>query len=663
MSVGILILQDQLSLSQSALRDLLDRLGPAEAHRQCRLLLVESIGGLHLMPLHRQRLVLLWSALRHFVAELRQAGWQVDHREAESFGVALRAWCAEHGITELHAMEPADRPVRVALERIISRWEGSNPDSTAPNPTDSKPTGTNQTRSEQNTPEGNTPEGSSPEQSSIELTGLNQLTLDQHTLDQTWLDPTSRAEPAAGMSRTGPQPPPGSPVGPPRSPLSSAPTLIWHPSNAFLWSREDFATWAHGRRQLRMELFYREGRRRFGVLMQGEGPSATPLGGQWNYDHDNRRSPTKGLAGPAPLWFEPDFITLEVIAKVRRLDASRVSRGLAPLPGDLEPFGWAVSRHQALAVLEHFTATRLAGFGPYQDAMVSGQPTLWHSLLSPFINLGLLHPLEVIERLEQAGRQPVDSSQEAAPPTSPVAVPDTTLCEGHRPEVQQSSHPSAGVVNAVPLASLEGVIRQILGWREYTHGLYHWLGPTYPQLNHFQASRPLPAWLEQLGCSGMACMDTVLAELKATGYAHHIQRLMVLANYGLLAGLDPQALTTWFHRQFIDGHDWVMQTNVIGMGLFADGGRLASKPYAASGNYINRMSTYCKGCRFNVKQRSGTDACPFNSLYWDFLARHAADLRANPRMALVMKQLERLPPEELAAIRATAAAHLMAQAP
>lgn len=636
MSVGILILQDQLSLSQSALRDLLDRLGPAEAQRQCRLLLVESTGGLQLMPLHRQRLVLLWSAQRHFVAELRQAGWQVDHREAESFGVALRAWCAEHGITELHAMEPADRPVREALERIISRWEGSNPDPTAPDPTDSRPTdskpiGTNQTRPEQNTPvqsspEGNSPEQNSPEQSSVELTGL-----DQHTLNQTRLDQISRVEPVPGVSRTRLPTSARSQDGSRGPQLSGAPTLIWHPSNAFLWSREDFATWAHGRRQLRMELFYREGRRRFGVLMQGEGPSAAPLGGQWNYDHDNRRPPTKGLAGPAPLWFEPDVITLEVIAKVRRIDSSRASSGHAPLPGDLEPFGWAVSRHQALAVLEHFIATRLAGFGPYQDAMVSGQPTLWHSLLSPFINLGLLHPLEVIERLEQAGRQPGDSSPDAP--------------------------------NAVPLASLEGVIRQILGWREYTHGLYHWLGPTYPHLNHFQASRPLPAWLEHLGCSGMACMDTVLAELKATGYAHHIQRLMVLANYGLLAGLDPQALTTWFHRQFIDGHDWVMQTNVIGMGLFADGGQLASKPYAASGNYINRMSTYCKGCRFNVKQRSGTDSCPFNSLYWDFLARHAAQLRANPRMGLVIKQLDRLPPEELDAIRATAAAHLMAQAP
>ena len=557
MTIGLLVLADQLSQHQSALAALEERFGSSDARRRCRILLIESSGSLERMPLHRQRLVLLWSALRHFVAELREAGWQVDHRETDSFGVALRAWCGEHGITELHAMEPADRPIRESVERIISRW------------------------------------------------------------------------------------------------------VVWHPSNAFLWSREAFALWAGGRRQLRMELFYREGRRRFGVLMEGEGPSGTPLGGQWNYDHDNRRPPTKGLAGPAPRWFDPDAITLEVIAKVRRLDASRASRGLAPLPGDLEPFGWAVTRHQALAVLEHFMATRLAGFGPYQDAMVSGQPTLWHSLISPYLNLGLLHPLEVIERLEQAGRR----SPHLAPPFSPDAVPDATVSDGQQPEVQQSVNPSAEASNVVPLASLEGVIRQILGWREYTHGLYHWLGPTYPHLNHFQATRPLPVWLEQLGSSGMACMDTVLSELKATGYAHHIQRLMVLANYGLLAGLDPQALTAWFHRQFIDGHDWVMQTNVIGMGLFADGGRLASKPYAASGNYINRMSTYCKGCRFNVKQRSGADACPFNSLYWDFLARHREQLSANPRMGLMMKQLDKLPAQELAAIRATAEAHLMAQVP
>ena len=591
MTIGLLVLIDQLDQQQSALAALKERFGASDARRQCRVLLIESSGSLERMPLHRQRLVLLWSALRHFVTELREAGWQVDHREAESFGGALRAWCREHGITELHAMEPADRPVREALERIISRWEGSGPGS--------------------------------------------------------------------GVSGSRPPSSAGSLDAPSRPHLSGAPILIWHPSNAFLWSREEFALWADGRRQLRMELFYREGRRRFAVLMEGEGPSATPRGGQWNYDHDNRRPPTKGLAGPAPLWFEPDAITFEVIAKVRRLDASRASCGLAPLPGELEPFGWAVTRHQALAVLEHFLATRLAGFGPYQDAMVSGQPTLWHTLISPYLNLGLLHPLEVIERLEQAGRR----SPHLAPPFSPDAVPDATVSDGQQPEVQQSVNPSAEASNVVPLASLEGVIRQILGWREYTHGLYHWLGPTYPHLNHFQATRPLPVWLEQLGSSGMACMDTVLSELKTTGYAHHIQRLMVLANYGLLAGLDPQALTTWFHRQFIDGHDWVMQTNVIGMGLFADGGRLASKPYAASGNYINRMSTYCKGCRFNVKQRSGADACPFNSLYWDFLARHREQLGANPRMGLMMKQLDKLPAQELAAIRATAEAHLIAQVP
>jgi deoxyribodipyrimidine photolyase-related protein len=274
-----------------------------------------------------------------------------------------------------------------------------------------------------------------------------------------------------------------------------------------------------------------------------------------------------------------------------------------------------VTRKHALAVLEHFIATRLDGFGPYQDAMVGGQSTLWHALLSPYLNLGLLHPLEVIRRLEQAGLE-----------------------------------------RGTPLASLEGVIRQILGWREYTHGLYWWFGPDYPQRNHFGADRPLPAWLEQLGGSGMACMDTVLGELAESGYAHHIQRLMVLANYGLIAGLDPQTFTGWFHRMFVDGYDWVMQTNVLGMGLFADGGLLASKPYAASGNYINRMSTYCKGCRYSPKQRSGPEACPFNALYWDFLARHGNQLRRNPRMALVMKQLDKLPAEELARVRATAQA-------
>jgi len=503
MTSGIWILGDQLSADHSALLAQERQFGAEQARQRCRLLLVESASVLAWRGYHRQKLVLVWSAMRHWASVLRAAGWTVDHREADSFAGALTGWIEEHGITALHVMEPAERPFRRAIERL------------------------------------------------------------------------------------------GLPI-----------PLEWHATNAFLWSREEFAAWARPYSQLRMELFYREGRRRFGVLLDGAGQ---PLGGQWNFDHDNRKPPSKGLAGPEPLRFQPDAITRAVLAKVAQLPG---------LPGRAEPFGWAVTREQALAVLEHFIATRLEGFGPYQDAMVAGQPTLWHALLSPYLNLGLLHPLEVIRRLEQAGLE-----------------------------------------RGAPRACLEGVIRQILGWREYTHGLYWWFGPDYGQSNHFGADQPLPGWLEQLGGSGMACMDTVLGELERSGYAHHIQRLMVLANYGLISGLDPQALTAWFHRMFIDGYDWVMQTNVLGMGLFADGGLLASKPYAASGNYINRMSTYCKGCQYNPKQRSGAGACPFNALYWDFLARHGDQLRRNPRMALVMKQLARLPAEELELVRATALAH------
>ena len=524
MTIGIWVLGDQLSPYQDALHDLVDQLGEAEARSRCRVLLIESSGVLQGRTYHCQKLVLVWSAMRHFAAELSAAAWHVDYREANDFAEALHAWLAEHSITELHVMEPAERPFRSAITKL---WD---------------------TTDKRRTPE--------------------------------------------------------------RPMLAS---LIWHRSTAFLWSRDDFAAWARPYRQLRLELFYREGRRRFGVLM---GPEGEPLGGQWNFDHDNRKSPPRGLRGPEPLWFEPDAITRAVLAKVEGIQNGRRAAGLPLLPGSLASFGWAVTRHDALAVVERFIDTRLDGFGPYQDAMVSAQPTLWHALLSPYLNLGLLHPLELIRRLEQAGLE-----------------------------------------RGTPLASLEGVIRQILGWREYTNGLYWLFGPGYGEHNHFGAAAPLPAWLEQLGVSGMACMDTVLGEIRATGYAHHIQRLMVLSNYGLLAGLDPQALTGWFHRQFIDGYDWVMQTNVIGMGLFADGGLLASKPYAASGAYINRMSTYCKGCRFNVKARHGPDACPFNSLYWDFLARHQAQLVQNPRMGLMMKQLAKLDAAELDAIRATAAGH------
>ncbi|MFM7549740.1 MAG: cryptochrome/photolyase family protein [Cyanobacteriota bacterium] len=512
-AAGIWVLGDQLHQAQSAVA--------AHQPATARVLLVESSSVLGWRAYHRQKLVLVWSAMRHFAEELRAAGWTVDYVEAEGFTPALADWVSSHGIGELHVMEPAERPFRERIETAV-----------------------------------------------------------------------------AGLA-------------------APAPRLIWHASNAFLWSPEAFAAWAGPYKQLRLENFYREGRRRFGVLMEGSGPQAQPLGGQWNYDHDNRKAPPRGLQGPEPLRFSPDAITEAVTGKVDALSVMREAAGQPPLPGRSRPFGWAVTRQQALAVLEHFIATRLDGFGPYQDAMVEGQPTLWHALLAPYLNLGLLHPLEVIRRLEQAGLE-----------------------------------------RGTPLNGLEGVIRQILGWREYTRALYDWFGADYGSRNHFGHTQPLPAFFDALGGSGMGCIDTVLAELAESGYAHHIQRLMVLANYGLIAGLDPQALTAWFHRMFIDGYDWVMQTNVLGMGVFADGGLLASKPYAASGNYIKRMSTYCKGCRYDVKQRSGEQACPFNALYWDFLARHAEGLRRNPRMGLVMKQLEKIPAEELGAIRATARTHL-----
>lgn len=515
---GVWILGDQLNIRHPALQALEDRLGSARARHSCRVLLIESSSVLNRQAFHRQKLVLVWSAMRHFAIELERCGWQVERIETSSFSTALEHWTSRHGLVELHLMEPADRPFRAKIHATVQQLASKNP-------------------------------------------------LQVH----------------------------------------------WHPSNAFLWSRDAFACWAQRYRQPRMEFFYRESRKRFNVLMEGD----QPLGGQWNYDHDNRKAPPRDLQPPQPLSFEPDSITEAVINRVEALDRQRTASGLVPLPGVSRPFRWGVNRDQALQVLEHFIQTRLDGFGPYQDAMVRGQSTLWHALLSPYLNLGLLHPWEVIRRLE-----------------------------------------SAGLERGTPPASLEGVLRQILGWREYTHGLYHWLGADYPKLNHFNAHSPLPSWLEQLSPCGMSCLDTVLGEIHSSGYAHHIQRLMVLANYGLLAGLDPQAFTAWFHRMFIDGFDWVMQTNVLGMGLFADGGRLASKPYAASGSYINRMSNYCKACRYDPKQRTGEQACPFNVLYWDFLARHANRLRGNPRMALMIRQLDRMPSEELQAIRARAASHL-----
>ena len=364
----------------------------------------------------------------------------------------------------------------------------------------------------------------------------------------------------------------------------------------------DFKQWASGRKSLLMESFYREGRKRYNILMEGTQKKPTPIGGQWNYDKENRKPPKKGISPPAPHWFEPDDITQQVITEVAKLDTF----------GDLEPFGWAVTRDQALQVLDYFINVRLTTFGPYQDAMVTGEDTLWHALLSPYLNTGLLHPLEVIQAVETAYHE-----------------------------------------KDLPLNSVEGFIRQVLGWREYMRGLYSYVDEDYPQGNYFDHHHPLPDFF-WTGNTPMNCLHQSIDQAKRTGYNHHIQRLMILSNFALIAGLSPQKVESWFHAAFIDAYDWVMQTNVIGMGLFADGGILATKPYAASANYVNRMSDYCKGCQYNPKVRTGDNACPFNFFYWDFLARHREKLQSQGRMNFILKNLDKMSTEEYETIRESA---------
>jgi deoxyribodipyrimidine photolyase-related protein len=373
------------------------------------------------------------------------------------------------------------------------------------------------------------------------------------------------------------------------------------PDNHFLWSIDDFKDWAKNRKSLLMESFYREGRKRLDILMEGK----EPIGGQWNFDKENRKPPKGKLNTPEPLTFVPDEITQAVIERVESADFATF--------GEVAPFNWAVTRNQALQVLDNFITVRIPTFGPYQDAMVTGEDTMWHALLSPYINLGLLHPLEVIEAVEQAYHE-----------------------------------------QDLPLNSVEGFIRQILGWREYMRSLYWHVDEEYFQRNWFGHDRPLPDFF-WTGETEMNCLHQVIDQVRRTGYGHHIQRLMILANFSLIAGLQPQAVEDWFHAAFIDAYDWVMQTNVIGMGLFADGGVLASKPYSASANYVNRMSDYCKGCRYNHKQRTGDDACPFNFFYWDFLDRHREKLQSQGRMSFILKNLDKMKPEELDEIRDRAA--------
>jgi deoxyribodipyrimidine photolyase-related protein len=356
----------------------------------------------------------------------------------------------------------------------------------------------------------------------------------------------------------------------------------------FLCSSEQFNQWAKGRKQLRMEYFYRLMRQQHQILMDGD----QPVGGQWNFDAENRKPPKTGLHIPDTYHNPPDTMTEQVIKMVANRFADHF--------GDIKPFHLAVTREQALDALSQFIKQRLAQFGDYQDAMIQSQAWMYHAHISFYLNCGLLLPLECVQQAEQAYRN-----------------------------------------GKVPLNATEGFIRQIIGWREYVRGIYWLKMPDYESANFLNASRSLPDFY-WTGKTRMNCLKQAITETQQNAYAHHIQRLMVLGNFALLAGIDPVAVNEWFLVVYADAYQWVELPNVTGMVLFADGGILASKPYAAGGSYIHKMSNYCQSCHYKVSQKQGPQACPFNYLYWDFLTRHRDKLANNPRIAMMYRTYDRM---------------------
>ena len=365
-------------------------------------------------------------------------------------------------------------------------------------------------------------------------------------------------------------------------------TVEIRPDSRFLASKAEFARWADGRKQLRMEFFYREMRRKTGLLMTPEGE---PEGGHWNYDADNRRKWTGKPPAPAPFRVEPDATTRAVIDLVENHFGDHF--------GTTEDFHFAVTADDAREALAHFIDYALPCFGDFQDAMSDSEDWLFHSILSPYLNTGLLQPQDVCEAAVQA------------------------------------FHDGRAPINAV-----EGFVRQILGWREFVRGIYWLLMPGYAKENRLGNERALP-WFYWNGETRMRCMERAIDSSWRNGYAHHIQRLMVTGNFALLAGVKPEEICDWYLAVYADAYDWVELPNTLGMVMHADGGYLGSKPYAASGKYIHRMSDHCSQCPYNVNRTTGDDACPFNALYWHFLDRHQADFDRNPRMRMMYRNWQR----------------------
>ena len=472
------ILGDQLSPAISSLAD--------RTPGDTVVLMMEVLEETTYVRHHQAKIALILSAMRHFAAELRSDGWQVDYVALDdpantgSFtGEVVRA-ARRHGARGVQMTEPGEWRVR----QMIDTWGAA-----------------------------------------------------------------------------------------------SGPRVRTLPDTRFVCPLADFFQWAAGRKELRMEWFYRDMRRKTGLLMEGD----QPTGGRWNYDAENRAGPEPGLTPPPPLHFAPDAITQTVIATVR----DRFGHHF----GSLDRFGWPVTRADAEHLLDHFIATRLPQFGHWQDAMMTGQDTMFHALIAPALNCGLLDPRDACRRVEAAYR-----------------------------------------AGQAPLAAAEGFIRQIIGWREYVRGMYWLAMPELAQANALDAQRPLPHFWWS-GDTAMHCIAETVRSTRDNAYAHHIQRLMIMGNFALIAGLQPTAVAEWFLAVYADAYEWVELPNVAGMALHADGGRLASKPYAASGAYIARMSDYCTTCRYKVKLKTGPDACPFNALYWHFLDRNTDRLSRNPRLA------------------------------
>ena len=495
MSVLRIILGDQLSFDISALAGL----DPA---RDIVLMMEVMEEGTYVWH-HKQKIVLVLSAMRHFAGELRQRGVPVDYVRLDapdnsgSFTAEIQRAVARHTPDRLVVTEPGEWRVQAMAES----WEA----------------------------------------------------------------------------------------------LTGRPVEV-RADHRFFASRSRFAQWAQGRRAWRMEHFYREMRREYAILMEG----GQPAGGQWNFDGENRKSLPASTLPPARLRFPPDEQTREVMALVEKRFGDHF--------GGLEEFGWPVNRGDALRALDDFIANSLPRFGDYQDAMKAGEPFLFHSLLAPALNLGLLSPAEVCQAAEAAWRS-----------------------------------------GAAPLNAVEGFVRQILGWREYVRGVYWTLMPEYAERNALQATRELPAFY-WTGGTPMHCLREAISGTARYAYSHHIQRLMVTGNFALLAGVAPRDIERWYLAVYADAFEWVEMPNTMGMAVFADGGQMASKPYAASGAYIDRMSDFCSKCSYDVKLKTGPNACPFNYLYWAFLIRQKDRLARNPRLAMPYRTLAGWPPERLTAI-------------